>query len=147
MGAKRISCAFHDQYLTDTGFAAKFRGCLIFRRTITGERNIVALEFDYDIAAPPLAFDRFALSAAHDEFGAIFLIGRGRGRDIGLISLRVLHIDARDPIAFGHQAARSNLRLTRHSAIWIAFSAAPLRRLSETIQSDRPCSTVGSLRM
>ena len=35
----------------------------------------------------------------------------------------------------------------RHSAICTALSAAPLRRLSATIQSDRPCSTVGSLRM
>ena len=32
-------------------------------------------------------------------------------------------------------------------AIWTALRAAPLRRLSETIQSDRPFSTVGSLRM
>ena len=33
------------------------------------------------------------------------------------------------------------------SAICTAFSAAPLRRLSETHQNDSPCSTVGSLRM
>ena len=33
------------------------------------------------------------------------------------------------------------------SAICTAFSAAPLRRLSDTHQNDRPCSTVGSLRM
>ena len=32
-------------------------------------------------------------------------------------------------------------------AIWTALRAAPLRRLSETIHSDRPFSTVGSLRM
>src|SRR5207248_10545415 len=30
-----------------------------------------------------------------------------------------------------------NWRLTRHSAIWIAFSAAPLRKLSETHHSTR----------
>ena len=40
-----------------------------------------------------------------------------------------------------------SLRLIRHSAIWIAFSAAPLRRLSETHHSDRPFSTVLSSRM
>ena len=40
-----------------------------------------------------------------------------------------------------------SLRLIRHSAIWIAFSAAPLRRLSETHQSTRPFSTVLSSRM
>ena len=33
------------------------------------------------------------------------------------------------------------------SAICTAFSAAPLRRLSDTHQNDRPCATVGSLRM
>src|SRR6185369_11865902 len=46
-----------------------------------------------------------------------------------------------------HAAFRSSLRLIRHSAICTAFNAAPLRRLSDTIQSDRPCSTVGSLRI
>ena len=40
-----------------------------------------------------------------------------------------------------------SLRLIRHSAIWIAFSAAPLRRLSDTHHSDRPFSTVLSSRM
>jgi hypothetical protein len=40
-----------------------------------------------------------------------------------------------------------SLRLIRHSAIWIAFSAAPLRRLSDTHHSTRPFSTVASSRM
>ena len=40
-----------------------------------------------------------------------------------------------------------SLRLIRHSAIWIALSAAPLRRLSDTHHSDRPFSTVLSSRM
>src|SRR5437870_12906273 len=40
-----------------------------------------------------------------------------------------------------------SLRLIRHSAIWIAFSAAPLRRLSDTHHSDSPFSTVASSRM
>ena len=40
-----------------------------------------------------------------------------------------------------------SLRLIRHSAIWIAFSAAPLRKLSETHHSTRPLSTVESARM
>src|SRR4051812_43232904 len=49
----------------------------------------------------------------------------------------------------GHAAfffAAMSLRLIRHSAIWMALSAAPLRKLSETIQSTRPFSTVGSSR-
>lgn len=46
-----------------------------------------------------------------------------------------------------HAAFLSSLRLIRHSAICTALSAAPLRRLSVTTQSESPCSTVGSLRM
>ena len=40
-----------------------------------------------------------------------------------------------------------SLRLMQASAIWMAFKAAPLRRLSDTHQKARPFSTVGSLRM
>ena len=40
-----------------------------------------------------------------------------------------------------------SLRLTRTSAIWMALSAAPLRRLSLTHQKARPFSTVASSRM
>lgn len=36
---------------------------------------------------------------------------------------------------------------TNVSAICTAFSAAPLRRLSDTHQNESPCGTVGSLRM
>ena len=44
-------------------------------------------------------------------------------------------------------ATRSSFCATTVSAICTAFSAAPLRRLSDTHQNDSPCSTVGSLRM
>src|ERR1051326_8511913 len=43
--------------------------------------------------------------------------------------------------------ALSSLRLIRTSAICTAFSAAPLRKLSETHHSTSPLSTVGSVRM
>src|SRR5262249_35392464 len=43
--------------------------------------------------------------------------------------------------------ASISLRLIRHSAIWMALSAAPLRRLSETTHMTRPFSTVASSRM
>src|ERR1700733_4863227 len=43
--------------------------------------------------------------------------------------------------------ALSSLRLINTSAIWIAFSAAPLRRLSDTHHSTSPLSTVASARM
>ena len=38
-------------------------------------------------------------------------------------------------------------RRSSSSAIWMAFSAAPLRRLSLETNSARPCSTPGSRRM
>ena len=40
-----------------------------------------------------------------------------------------------------------SLRLISSSAIWMALSAAPLRRLSETTHICRPLSMVGSVRM
>src|SRR5262249_16629593 len=43
--------------------------------------------------------------------------------------------------------ATISLRLISASAIWMALSAAPLRRLSETTHVARPFSTVGSSRM
>ena len=46
-----------------------------------------------------------------------------------------------------HAAFFISLRLTSSSAIWIAFKAAPLRRLSETTHMLRPLSTVLSARM
>jgi len=46
------------------------------------------------------------------------------------------------------QAAFFNkFRLIKLSAIYTAFNAAPLRRLSETIHMDKPLSTVESSRM
>ena len=54
----------------------------------------------------------------------------------------------RQPLAYAaFFFALISLRLIRHSAIWIAFSAAPLRRLSDTHHSTRPFSTVLSSRM
>ncbi|MHC2739826.1 carbonic anhydrase [Bradyrhizobium liaoningense] len=64
---------------------------------------------------------------------------------------------AREERAFAHPTASRNyaacffalisLRLISTSAIWIALSAAPLRKLSDTHQSTRPFSTVASSRM
>ena len=54
------------------------------------------------------------------------------------------------PMGRRHAAFRfalSQPRLTSTSAICTAFSAAPLRKLSETHHKTRPLSTVGSSRM
>src|SRR5579871_1087989 len=60
-----------------------------------------------------------------------------------------------DPLARNDDSMRQaalrfaviSLRLIKHSAIWMALSAAPLRKLSETTHIDRPFSTVASSRM
>ena len=61
------------------------------------------------------------------------------------IARRVMTIKGGNAAAYA--AFFRSLRLIRHSAIWTALSAAPLRRLSDTTHICRPCSTVGSLRM
>ena len=54
----------------------------------------------------------------------------------------------RDQTAYAaRRLAWISLRLIRHSAIWTALSAAPLRRLSDTIQICNPFSIVASSRM
>ena len=64
---------------------------------------------------------------------------------------RQIHADRTQAAASRDHAALRlawiSLRLIRHSAIWMALSAAPLRRLSDTTHICRPLSTVGSVRM
>ena len=55
--------------------------------------------------------------------------------------------DEREPEPDPEIQAATTRRSSRSSAIWIAFSAAPLRRLSATTKRTRPFSTVGSRRM
>src|ERR1700709_302269 len=52
-----------------------------------------------------------------------------------------------DPPYAAFFLALISLRLIRHSAIWIAFSAAPLRKLSDTHHNTRPFAAVASSRM
>src|ERR1700722_14662072 len=119
----------------------------VFRRIVAGQRVVHGRELDDDIAGAGLAFQHLGLAAARQELGVIAREGRLSGLDIFLVGLRIGDIHARDPISFRHYAALKSLRLMRHSAICTAFSAAPLRRLSDTIHRLRRCSTVGSLRM
>src|SRR5262249_50554711 len=59
--------------------------------------------------------------------------------------------DVRSAALLSHYAARRfawiSLRLIRHSAIWTALSAAPLRRLSDTTHICNPLSIVASSRI
>src|SRR5262249_13770088 len=71
------------------------------------------------------------------------------GRQLSRIDQRAIVLERPlDHSGQGGSRARARiLRSIRASAIWIAFSAALLRKLSETTHMVRPCSTVGSLRM
>jgi carbonic anhydrase len=85
-----------------------------------------------------------------DKVGASVELGESSVRH-SLFAIRLFECSRYPlPASGGHAAfflALISLRLTRHSAIWIAFRAAPLRRLSETHHSTKPLSTVGSSRM
>jgi len=39
------------------------------------------------------------MAAAHQEFRAIFLVGRSRGRNIILVALGIMRGEARDPVS------------------------------------------------
>jgi hypothetical protein len=64
----------------------------------------------------------------------------------GLVNAIAAYRRAIDPLA-DHAAFASIRCAISVSAICTAFSAAPLRRLSDTHQNDSPFATVGSLRM
>src|SRR5699024_4096444 len=86
----------------------------------------------------PAAVEQDALDAALDLFqGRVWPVRRRwfNHRDSGSVAYAAFFL------------ALISLRLIRHSAIWIAFSAAPLRRLSDTHHSTRPFSTVASSRI
>ena len=72
------------------------------------------------------------------------LVAAEAWRQRGGESLRIGVVGERDQLE--RHAAFLRCRRPSSSAIWTAFSAAPLRRLSETHQSERPLSTVGSSR-
>ena len=108
--------------------------------------------------APTVASVRLRRTAPSRPAGVLPHLQWGRGRiPIAVAQRRVFGARPRSAqagSAFGspacaQAAARAPTRPRSCSswAIWTALSAAPLRRLSETHQNDRPCSTVGSERM
>src|SRR5580704_9390124 len=135
----RLDAFDQDEFAGADGLA-NGAGSGVFGRMIATERILHGSELDQHIAGPGHPFQRFDPPAPRQDFGAELFKGRQRRRDIRLIDLRVTHIDAGNPVSLGHQAARSNLRLTRHSAICTALRAAPLRRLSDTTHIARPFS-------
>src|SRR5262249_27572110 len=73
-----------------------------FGRPIAGERGRVVLELDDDVARAALAFHLLERAAAHEEPCAVFAERLGIGGHIGLVAVRVRHIDTPHPISLGH---------------------------------------------
>ena len=128
------------------------------------------MEAGFGLQAGEVAVDRAALpedEVAVDEHRDL-AVGV-EGAEVAGLGLRVAEIDVDDleveaelggdgadaervggeagVVEFSWHQPFCSIRRPRSSAICTALSAAPLRRLSETTQSIRPLSTVGSVRM
>src|SRR3546814_2365228 len=64
-----------------------------------------ARELDHHVAAARAAFDGLEASRADEEARAEFGKGLRVGGDVFLVGLRVLHVDARDPVSLGHDVS------------------------------------------
>src|SRR6202171_6361220 len=76
----------------------------IFRRIVAGERGFIILEFQHHIARARRAFPGLMLAAAHQKPGAVLFEYRAVLRDIFLVAVHVVNIDARDPVALCHSS-------------------------------------------
>src|SRR5258708_39939573 len=74
----------------------------VFRRIVASERGLVILESQYPIARPRRTFLGVECPAAPQKLRAVFPKHRSVLRDVFLIAVHVVNVDARDPIAFGH---------------------------------------------
>ena len=69
-----------------------------------GSRRLVAVEFEHDVSRPRLSLERFMTPAARERpsaMGGDHLRGCG---GITRVGVRILDVDARNDIAFGHWA-------------------------------------------
>src|SRR5215813_12212972 len=75
---------------------------LILRRIVAGERRVIVLELDDNVARAALSLDAGKFATAHDIASAEFVEDRRVRRRIGLVALVVVNVDAPDPVAFCH---------------------------------------------
>src|SRR6266436_8574763 len=75
----------------------------IFRRIVAGQRGFIILEFQHHVARARGAVSGHVLAAAHQEPGAVFRKYRAVLRDVFLVTVHVVNIDTRDPVAFCHR--------------------------------------------
>ena len=71
-------------------------------RAVAGERGGVVRELAQHIAGAAAAFHHLPRSAAHQRTAAVFAVGLRGGRHVGLVALRIAHIEVRDPISLRH---------------------------------------------
>src|SRR5215472_7472136 len=83
----RAVIAFDDGEVEDALALAQLYCRLVCGRAITGERRLIAREFQHHDALARLAFRRFPLAAAHQIAGAERAERRLVGGHVGLVAL------------------------------------------------------------
>src|SRR6478752_4508867 len=101
-GGLRAVIAFDDDEIALRMRAADRNQAGVFRRIVAGERGLVVLEFEHHVARPRRALSDLVRAAAHQELGAEFGEDRAVLRDVFLVAIHVVNIDACDPVAFRH---------------------------------------------
>jgi len=77
-------------------------GSLVFGRVPARHGRLIAGEFNHHVTAAAFALGRLKAPGAYQKAGAILLERRSVCGLVGLVSLRVEHFYAADPVAFGH---------------------------------------------
>src|SRR5690606_22025000 len=98
---------------------------LIFGRAVAGERRVVAVELDDDMAGAGRLLRLLVAPGADDEFRAVLLEGDGVGGNVILVSFGIGYIDHRDPVAFfrhlvlPHGFQRKKLAIRARPSAWL----------------------------
>src|SRR3954447_9040966 len=104
-GGLRAVIAFDHENLRDrVAVPLRLRG-LVLRRVPAFERDLVGRKLDHDIARARFAFDGLERAAAHKKAPTEFGADRAVRRNVSLVGLVVLHVDAPDPISLRHRSA------------------------------------------
>src|SRR5579863_1088124 len=96
----------------------------IFRGVVAGDRGLIVLEFDHHIARGRGAFLGHMPAGPHQKPGAVFGKYRAVLRDVLLVAVRVVHIDARDPVALCHLVSLPYQPSAWAISAWMACAAA-----------------------
>src|SRR6185437_12682315 len=98
---------------------------LIFRRMITGDRCLIVLELDHDVARARLPLWRFMVSAAHEKLGSVLVKHRTVVGDVvALVAVEIVHVDPGNPVTFGHSTSPCCQAFACMISATMAFAAA-----------------------